>query len=121
MIISRYYVTFRQLINSGDEAGEFFVQKLHESYPEEMWDEVFETLMDQCLYQREMGWAFYKLDEVLEKFNELDEKKPYDNLLSLSDVNDVELISKTDDYIELHLINKIFDSKSIVKVVVVEQ
>ena len=54
-------------------------------------------------------------------YNQIDEKHPYDNLLSLSDVNEVEIVSKSDDFIELHLINKMFDDKSIVKVVVVEQ
>ena len=38
MVISRKYVTFRKLLDSGDEAGIFFMEKLHESYPKDMWN-----------------------------------------------------------------------------------
>lgn len=79
MVISRKYVTFRKLLDSGDEAGIFFMEKLHESYPKDMWNGVWNTLADQCLYQKEMGWAFTKIGDVIKKFTELDRTLPYDD------------------------------------------
>lgn len=117
MIISRYYVTFRQLLNSGDEAGPFFMNKLHESYPEYMWDKVWNMLADQCLYQREMGWAFTKLGDVIEKFEKLDNENPYDNGCTYSDVSEAEVVESDDDYVKLHLIARKWGEKIIVKIV----
>lgn len=117
MIISRAYVTFRQLLNSGDEAGTFFLKKLHESYPEDMWENVWNALADQCLYQREMSWAFLKLGEVIEKFEALDKKSPYDNGCTYDDVNDTEIICRDKESITLHLIANKWGEKTIVKVV----
>ena len=117
MIISRQYVTFRQLLNAGDEAGTFFVEKLHESYPEDMWNNVWNMLADQCLYQREMGWAFTKLGDVIEKFEELDDKKPYDNGCTYDDVFDAEVVASGDDYVRIHLIANKCGEKIIVKII----
>ena len=115
MIISRQYATFRQLLNSGDEAGTFFIKKLHESYPEEMWNKVWNILADQCLYQKDMGWAFTKLGDVIKKFEELDKEKPYDNKCTYADVTDTEIIDWDDDFITLRLISNKYGEKIIVK------
>lgn len=117
MIISRYYVTFRQLLNSGDDAGTFFMNKLHESYPEYMWDEAWNMLADQCLYQREMGWAFTKLGDVIERFEKLDNEKPYDNGCTYGDVSEAEVVDWDDNYVRLHLIANKWGEKIIVKIV----
>ena len=117
MIISRTYVTFRQLVNSGDEAGTYFIEKLHESYPENMWDDVWNGLADLCLYQREMDWAFLKLGEVIEKFEKLDIEKPYDNGCTYEDITEAEIVYKDEDCVKLHLIANKWDEKIIVKIV----
>ena len=117
MIISRTYVTFRRLVNSGDEAGTYFIEKLHESYPEDMWDDVWNTLADQCLYQREMSWAFLKLGDVIEKFKKLDIEKPYDNGCTYEDVTESNIEYKDEEGVTLHLIANKWGEKIIVKVV----
>ena len=115
MIISRTYATFRQLLNSGDEAGTFFIEKMYESYPEYMWDDMWNKFADQCLYQREMSWAFTKLGDVIEKFSELDKTKPYDNRCTYEDVNETEIVLKDEDSITLNLIANLYGEKIIVK------
>lgn len=117
MIISREYVTFRQLLNFGDEAGKFFVEMLHESYPENLWDSAFDSLADLCLYQRNMDWAFYKIGDVIDKFAELDENAPFDNGCSYEDINDFEIEFQDEHYIKYHLISNHNGNKIIVKVV----
>ena len=120
MIINREYVTFRQLILSGDKAGEFFIEKLHQSYDESMWNEVLEKLSDQCLYQREMSWAFYNLGDVIDEFERLDKEAPFDNGFTYEDVNDTEIVCKDETSVVIHLVSKIEGYSSIVKVVTVE-
>ncbi len=46
MIIKRKYVNFRKLVSCGDEGGKIFIEKLHQSYDENMWDEVWNKLAD---------------------------------------------------------------------------
>ena len=120
MIIKREYVTFRCLVSSGDEAGKIFIEKLHESYDKEVWERVWETLADQCLYQREMGWAFYKLGDVIEAFESLDNESPFDNGFSYEDVNDTEIVWRDEESVVIHLVCKRDGYANIVKVVTVE-
>lgn len=115
MIISREYVTFRRLINSGDPAGELYIELFRKSYPEEYWDKFYERTLDACLYQRDMGWGFTKIAELIKGFKKLDRTHPYDNGLSFADVTDTEILDKDENGITLLLINKA--SGEIVKVV----
>ena len=120
MIISREYVTFRRLVSSGDEAGKIFIEKLHESYEKNRWDEVWEALADQCLYQREMSWAFYKIGDVIEAFERLDKTNPFDNGFTYDDINDTNIVWRDEESITLHLISQIEGLSTIVKVVTIE-
>lgn len=120
MIISREYVTFRHLVSSGDEAGEIFIDKLHESYDKNMWDQVWESLADCCLYQRVMEWAFYKLGDVIEAFERLDKETPFDNGFTYEDVNDTEIVCKDENSVVIHLVSRLDGCSCIVKVVTVE-
>ena len=120
MIISREYVTFRFLVASGDEAGKIFIEKLHESYDKNMWDEAWESLADYCLYQRTMEWAFPKLGDVIDAFERLDKTTPFDNGFTYEDVNSIEVVWKDEDSIVLHLVSKVDEISNIVKVVTVE-
>ena len=121
MIISRQYVTFRRLVNCGDPAGEFFVKKLSESYPQEDWERIWEMLADQCLDQREMSWCFYKLGDVIEKFEQLDKEIPFDNGYNYDDINDVSIRYRDENMIVLHLIVRMYGEETIVKVVTIEK
>lgn len=121
MIIKREYVSFRRLVASGDEAGKTFMEKFHQSYDEHDWDRIWNILADQCLYQREMSWAFVKLGDIIEAFEMLDETCPFDNGLSYDDINDVDIVMREDDYITLHLVSKFDGYSTIVKVVTIKE
>ena len=117
MIISREYVTFRTLVESGDEGGKIFMEKFRESYDEFMWDEVWEKLADQCLYQREMSWSFYKIGDVIDAFESLDKTNPFDNGCTFESVNDVEIGYRDEKSITLRLVSDTFGNRVIVKVI----
>ena len=120
MIISREYVTFRGLVSSGDEAGKIFIEKMHESYDKDMWEQVWESLADCCLYQRVMEWGFWKIGDVAEAFERLDDESPFDNGFSYEDVTDTEIVWKDEESVVIHLVCKRDGYESIVKVVKVE-
>ena len=117
MIIKREFVTFRRLIESNDPGGKLFMDLFRKSYPEDMWDEVYRILIDQCLYQREMGWAFHGIGELIDGFTKLDQEQPYDNGFTLNDVWTGEVLYRDDASVTMLLINNAMGQKSIVKVV----
>ena len=117
MIISREYVTFRRLVDGGDPAGKLFMDLFRRSYPEDRWDEIYQALADQCLYQREMGWAFTEICALLEGFEKLDNEQPYDNGFTFDDVWEGEVLWQDENAVSMLLINKAWGTKSIVKVV----
>ena len=116
MIISREYVTFRRLIESGDKGGKLFEKLLKKAYPEDMWDEARKMLLDQCLYQREMGWAFRGIGKLIEGFQKLDEESPYDNGYAMEDIWDAEVLYNEDGVVTLLLFNGRNADREIVKV-----
>lgn len=116
LIIERKYVKFLTLINTDIKAKELFMSAFNESYPPEDRQRVFEMLAHQCLYQREMGWCFSKLGDVIDGFQMLDKENPYDNGFSYSDVNDLEIAFKDDEELIIHLIHRFDGEKYIVKV-----
>lgn len=117
MIISREYVTFRRLVDGGDPGGKLFMDLLHKSFDEDMWDEIYAMLADQCLYQREMGWAFTYLGDVIDGFKKLDREQPYDNGFTFDDVWEGEVLRSDENAVTMLLINNSWGTKSIVKVV----
>ena len=117
MIISREYVSFRRLVNGGDPAGELFMELFRKSYPEDRWDEIFNTLADFCLYQREMGWACTEICALIDGFARLDKEQPYDNGFTLNDVWEGEVLYRDENAVTMLLINNSWGEKSIVKVV----
>ena len=121
MVISRKYVTFRRLVDGGDPGGKLFIDLFHKSYPKKRWDEIYEMLADQCLYQREMGWAFANLGEVIEGFEKLDCEQPYDNGFTFDDVWGGEVLYSDDKSVTMLLINNSWGIKSIVKVVEIKE
>ena len=82
MIIERKYVPFCMLAHRDKEAWEIFEKAFNESYPPEDRDRVMRMLLPQCLYQKQMGWCFRKLGDVIEGFERLDKEKPYDDGIS---------------------------------------
>lgn len=117
MIIERKYVPFCVLFNRDQEAWSIFEKAFNASYPQEDRDRVWKMLSSQCLYQRDMGWCFNKLLDVIEGFERLDREKPYDNGLSYKDVNETEIVSWGEDGLVLHLICRFDGIYNIVKIV----
>ena len=66
MIIERKYVPFCVLFNRDKEAWTIFENAFNKSYPDEEKDRIFAMLSSQCLYQRDIGWCFRYLGEVID-------------------------------------------------------
>ena len=117
MIIKREYVPFCVLFNRDKEAWSIFEKAFEESYPKADRDRIMAMLLPQCLYQKDMGWCFNKLGDVIEGFEKLDKEKPYDNGLSYKDVNETEIVSCGDEGLVLYLICRFDGINNIVKIV----
>ena len=117
MIIERKYVPFCMLFHRDKEAWAIFEKAFNESYPVEDRERVWPMLMSQCLYQRDMGWCFGKLIDVIEGFEKLDKENPYDNGLSYKDVNETRIVSGGEDGLVLHLICRFDGIYNIVQIV----
>ena len=117
MIIKREYVTFGTLYHRDREAWNIFEKAFKESYPPEDHDRIMDELMPQCLYQRDMGWCFQKLQDIIEGFARLDEEKPYDNGFTYQDVNETEIVYCGEDGLVLHLLSRCDGIYHIVKIV----
>lgn len=121
MIIKREYVPFWKLKLDDKEAGDIFDKAFNESFADyDEKEELYQRFMNLSLYQREMSWAFHKIGDLVEGFEKLDKKKPYDNGFDLSDVNKVEIVMKNEESLTLHLMNKFEDTELIVKIVEVK-
>ena len=113
MIIKREYVRFIDLINSDKKAKEVFIKAFESSYKgetKERKEEIFGMLSTQCLYQRDMGWCFKNIGDLIQGFEKLDIEEPYNNGMTFSNVNKLEIVEREDDRLVLHLIN-IFDGE----------
>ena len=117
MIIEREYVPFCALRNRDEKAWKIFEKAFEESYPEEDRDRILEMLLPQCLYQRDMGWCFSKLGDVIEGFERLDKEKPYDNGLLYRDVNKTEIVFRDEEGLVIHLIYNFEGIDNIVQIV----
>ena len=115
MIIERQYVPFGILCERDSKSKEIFMKAFNDSYSKAERERIWLILSQQCLYEKDIGWAFRKLGDVIEGFEMLDKIHPYDNGYTLDDVDEVEIIEKQEEYINLHLINKSYDKKFIVK------
>lgn len=92
MIVSREYVPFRKLISQHDKAADLFIKLSKKSYPADMWAQCFLDLCDYALYQREMGWAFRGIRELIDGFRKLDEEDPYDTGYELEEAVSAEVL-----------------------------
>ncbi len=121
MIIERKYVPFCMLAHRDKEAWEIFEKAFNESYPVEDRDRIWDMLRSQCLAQKDMGWCFYKLGDVIEGFEKLDLEKPYDNGFTYKDVNETRIVSRnyeeSEEGLKIALICRCEDVYNVVKFV----
>ena len=83
--------------NRDKEAWDIFEKAFNESYLEHDRERIFKMLSTQCLAQKDMGWCFSKIGDVIEGFERLDRERPYDNGFSYKDVNETRIISRCYD------------------------
>ena len=95
MIIERKYVPFCMLAYRDKEAWAIFEKAFNESYSVEDRDRIWAMLRTQCLAQKDSGWCFLKLGDVIEGFEKLDLEKPYDNGFTYKDVNETRIVSRS--------------------------
>ena len=117
MVIERKYVPFSVLHNRDKESWKIFKKAFDASYPKEDHDRMLNILLHQCLYQKDMGWCFERLEEVINGFERLDKEKPYDNGFSYADVNETIIASRNEECLTLHLIHRFDGIDNIVQIV----
>lgn len=117
MIIERKYVPFCVLFNRDKDAWTIFEKAFNETYPPNERNRIMEMLLPLCLYQKEMGWCFNKLGDVIEGFEMLDAERPYDNGFTYTDVNETDIVSCDNGVLTLHLVCRLDDIRNIVKIV----
>lgn len=117
MIIKREYVPFCVLFDRDKEARMIFEKAFNASYPKIDRKRIMKELLPQCSYQKDMGWCFNKIGDVIDGFERLDKEKPYDNGLTYNDVNEIQIVSKEEQCLVLHLICRFDGIDNIVQVV----
>ena len=103
MIIGREYVTFKELILREDKGGKLFTKLCKKSYPPDMWEKAYIMLSDYALYQRDMGWAFCKIRELIEGFEKLDKEEPYETGYEMCDARSADILWCNENEIKLLL------------------
>ncbi len=121
MIIERKYVPFGLLCERDPKSKEVFMNAFNKSYSEGDRDRIWSMLYYQCLYERDMGWCFTNLIDVINGFDLLDDTDPYDNGFSLDDVNDADVVANEEDYLIINLLYKAYGESFIVKRLVINK
>lgn len=109
MIIKREYVKFQTLLSRDEKSKKVFMNAFAKSYvgeSEEFRQNAFNYLMTECLAQRDMGWAFHGIVDLIEGFRKLDEEFPYDNGLTYNDVTSVEIGWRDEKSMRLYLLHR---------------
>ena len=76
------------------------------SYLPEFREEAWKMLAYQSLSEMQIGWCFNKNKTLIDDFAKLDKEDPFDNGLSLADVNCVEITDRSCNGITLELRSK---------------
>lgn len=106
MIISRKYVPFAVLYVRDERAKEILEQAYSniqgsKAEKERQWD--FMCSNEISVDNADMGACIPNFGYIKKEFERLDSEFPYDNGFSVSDINSVEVIERSDDTIQLQL------------------
>ena len=123
MIIKREYVNFGYLMESDEEFRKVVLHALRD-YPPDKREECIAYNTYSILHNADIGNGFTHFDEIKEAMEHLDQVKPFDNGLSLGDVNKVHFFNGSEDEsdkrIDLVLSYVIDGIENIVQVVTLE-
>lgn len=114
MVIRREYIPFKTLVTRHDRGGELFTRLCKENYPKDVWNVAYLTLSDYALYQRDMGWGFRRMGDLIEGFQKLDEEDPYETGYGLSDARTADVIWRNESTMILLLRTGAEDGNAIV-------
>ncbi len=122
MIIKRKYELIGVLVDRDPESKDILMEALLTRNNQEEAKEILECDSNSYLYVSGTDLCIPQFDQVMKKIDELDEKKPYDNGLTYSDVSEViSLSSKKGKATELWMIScKPEMPKRIVQIIAVE-
>ena len=119
MKIERRYVSFFVLSQRDEQAKEIFegtIKKYISNIEEAQYLIDYHYSNRTMVYGAEMGYCIPHFDEIVQGFESLDKHSPYDNGFDVTDVNEVIIADKTDEYIELHLLRRFDGEEFIIKV-----
>ena len=102
MIIKRKYELIGILIENDPEAKQIIMNALLSKYDKKEAERILACDYDCFLYPSDISLCIPQFDYVMQKLDELDIIKPYDNGLVYSDVTKVEIIP-SDKYNEVEL------------------
>lgn len=117
MIIERKYVPFIYLLSRDAKSKKVFMNAFNNSYLPEFREEAWKMLAYQSLSEMQLGWCFKNIKILIDDFAKLDKEDPFDNGLSLVDVNCVEITDKSYNEITLELRSKTSEHNQIVKII----
>ena len=122
MIIKRRFVPFHSLVQRDSYGRNVFYNAFEIDNPND-WESIEERKKEHIsilfknsisLDTADMSCCIPNIEYIYNEFEKLDLSNPYDNALSLSDVNRVEIVYKEDDIITLCLINDSYGESHIV-------
>jgi hypothetical protein len=106
MIIKRKYELIGELIKRDSESKQIIMDALLTHFDKNNSEKVLTADADSYLYIKDMSLCIPNLEDVLNKLDEIDRTKPYDNGLTYRDVTKSEVFSdKSGDAIEVWLIS----------------
>ena len=122
MIIKRKYEQIGILTENDPESKRIIMDALLSKYDQKEAERIFQCNTQCFLFMADTSFCIPHLDAVMEKLDELDDRKPYDNGLTYSDVTSVQSFSgEKSDEIELWMFSsKIERPKRIVQIVAIK-
>ena len=108
MIVSRKYVPFATLFQRDIHVKSilkkaFDNSNLSEKDKERIWKNMFEHMLS--INTASLGSGIPNFGYIKTEFERLDKEHPYDSGYSLSNINEISILEKSDDFIKLELIH----------------
>ena len=120
MIVSRKYVPFTTLFRRDMHVksvleNAFNNSNLSATEKERIWKNMFEHMLS--INTASLGSGIPNFDYIKNELERLDEEYPYDSGFSLSDINEIAILEKSDDFIKLELVHRTNGAEDIVGII----